>query len=66
MNAKALAKLSRKMLDLKYRLGIPVQDIQPDWKVEKIRRMLNVTKSDPTGRLSAQIKQAMLQGEIQW
>ncbi len=54
------------MLDLKYRLGVPVQDIQSDWPISKIRAMLNVTNSDPTGRLAAQIKQAMIQGDVQW
>jgi len=63
---KALDKLNKTILDLKYRLGVPVQDIRPDWSVGRIREMLNVINSDPTGRLSAQIKQAMLQGGLQW
>jgi hypothetical protein len=58
---KALAKLDRKLLDLKYRVGTPVQDITVDWSVQTIREMLNVTNSDPTGRLAAQIKQSLLQ-----
>ncbi len=61
---KAIARLNDRMRQLTYGLGVPTGDIRSDWPVSKIRAMLNVTNSDPTGRLSAQIKQAMLQGVL--
>jgi len=64
ISPRAISKLHDKLLDLTYRLGVPVIDIQPDWPTSKIRAMLNVTNSDPTGRLAAQIRQALQQGAI--
>jgi len=64
ISQKALNKLHDRLLDLKYRTGIPFDDIQADWPTKKIRAMLDVTHSDPTGRLAAQIRQAFLQGVL--
>jgi len=64
ISPRAISKLTTRLLDLKYRLGVPTNDIHPNWPTSKIRAMLNVTDSDPTGRLAAQIKQAQLQGAI--
>lgn len=64
ISQKAINKLQGKLLDLYYRLGVPINDIDLDWPTSKIRSMLNVTNSDPTGRLAAQIRQAFLQGVL--
>ena len=64
ISTRAIIKLTSKLLDLKYRLGVPTNDIHLDWPTSKIRSVLNVTNSDPTGRLAAQIRQAFLQGVL--
>lgn len=60
----AIAQLKDQLLNLKYGLGVPTNNITPEWTVPQIRALLNVVDADPTGRLAAQIKQAIKQGVI--
>ena len=62
INHRAVNKLVRKLNHLRFGCGVPVNKIQADMPMVAIRCLLG--PFDETGRLAAQVKQALVQGAI--
>jgi len=62
ISRQAIHKLSHRILTMKYHYGVPTDQINIDTPIADIRKILG--NHDVTGRLAAQIRQALLQGAI--
>ncbi len=62
ISPRAISKLTARMIILKYLYGVNTNQIGQEIRCPAIREILG--NHDVTGRLAAQIRQALLQGAI--
>jgi hypothetical protein len=62
ISPRAISKLARKLFVMDYHYGVPMKEINQATSCPAIREILG--NHDVTGRLAAQIRQALLQGVI--
>ncbi|MHC4299626.1 MAG: hypothetical protein ACYS7Y_20295 [Planctomycetota bacterium] len=62
ISPRAIGRLVRTMHHLSFGCGVPLDQIKADTPMATVREILG--HHDDTGRLSAQLKQALVQGAV--